>query len=96
MSPRLPDGTAAAEADLDHGELDAGLAKGVEGRDGEALEEGEIRPAAIEHGAERALEADVVDRLAAEADALGEPAEVRRGVEASAQAGGARDGLDHR
>ena len=86
---------ASADADLHDGEVDPRLAEGEERRERRRLEEGEIRPG-VERAREQLGEPRVAHRLAVDADALGEPAEVRRGVEARLHARRARDRLDHR
>ncbi len=77
-------------------EIDARVAKRDERRRGQRLEERELDAGAVEHRGERRVEPHVVDRRAVDSNPLREPAEVRRRVEPGRQAGGARDGLDHR
>src|SRR5690606_38408111 len=81
----------AAQADLDDGYLDARAREGEKGRERRRLEEGELGRA-VEDLFEKGDEELVVDGGLGDADALGEAAEVRRGVEAHALA----LGVEHR
>ena len=87
---------AAAEADLEQGEVGRSLAHGEEGGGGGDLEEGDrLRPvrglAALEFGDQAVLG----DEFAGEADALVEAGEVGRGVDVNAGARRLEAGAEH-
>ncbi len=66
----------AADPDFDDGEVDLGIAKREERREGRRLEERELRRP-VERPIERVFQRRVVERFPREPDALGEPAKVR-------------------
>src|SRR5262252_279428 len=85
---------SAAQAHLQHRDVDLELGEDHQGRQGRRLEESELG-ASREHVGEHRIEHLVGDGSAVHLNALVEPAEVRGGVEAGALAFRASDGSRH-